>query len=186
VPDLGFGKECVMQRSYFSPIVRIISILVLPLVYVALCPDLADAQDDPGARYTLKGLPFVGVRVGLSGDDISRGGVTQDQLQTDVELRLRKAGIKVVADAPWYLSVLVSTSHITSGPATVGYAYNVSVGFVQGSYLFRDSRIPSFAPTWSIWVVSWVREDWLQNIRAVVGDTVDRFINAYLEQNPKP
>ena len=174
-----------MQRSYFSPIVRMVSILVLPLVYVALCPDLADARDDPGARYTLKGLPFIGVKVGLSGDDTSRSGVTQEQLQTDVELRLRKAGIKVVPDSPWYLSVAVTTSQITSGRAPLAYPYSISVEFIQGVHLFRDSRIMSFASTWSVHLVAWVREDRLQDIREVLADAVDKFINAYLEQNPK-
>src|SRR2546425_3316356 len=48
---------------------------------------------EEGARETLRGLKGVGVVVERVSPDAERDGLTQSQLQTDVELRLRKAGI---------------------------------------------------------------------------------------------
>lgn len=53
---------------------------------------------DPLERATLKGLSGVNVFLNLSEDNpsLEKDGLTESQIQTDVEIRLRKAGIRVL------------------------------------------------------------------------------------------
>jgi hypothetical protein len=131
---------------------------------------------------TLKGITAIKVFVeGVDPADKPRG-LTRGQLQTDVELRLRNAGIAVSADATEYLYVNVNTlqsrQRLTS--------FSVVVMVQQSAYLVRDSSIA--APAAITW---WKGTDGitvagnLSGVRDAVGDLVDQFISAYRKQNPK-
>ncbi len=78
-------------------------------------------------------------------------GLTAQQLQNDVELRLRKAGIDVIsanqanhAAAP-YLYVRVNAIKL---PNSVQYVYAVGIEFNQIVKIARDTRIIAVATTW--------------------------------------
>src|SRR5262245_39093775 len=66
----------------------VVGMLAAPEMYVW-------ALDDEAARETLKGLPGVVVWVWDLAPETERGGVTKQQLQTEVALQLRRAGIMV-------------------------------------------------------------------------------------------
>jgi len=130
---------------------------------------------------TLKGIASIKVFVeGVDPADTPRG-LTRGQLQTDVESRLRKAGIVVSADATEYLYVNVNTlrsrQRLTS--------FSVVVMVRQSAYLIRDASIA--APAAITW---WKGTDGitvasnLSSVRDAVGDLVDQFISAYRKQNP--
>jgi hypothetical protein len=61
---------------------------------LAIAVTQAGADDDPTSRETLRGL--IGVRVVVAQLDpaVQRLGLSMPQVQTDVELRLRAAGIR--------------------------------------------------------------------------------------------
>ena len=66
----------------------------LILVLLLLASTGAQGLDNENTRATLRGLNGVQVVVeDMMKPDIERDGLTRQQLQTDVELRLRKAGI---------------------------------------------------------------------------------------------
>ncbi len=86
--------------------------------------------DTPSRRVTLKGIKAVAVVVEDTPADAQRDGLTRNLLQTDVEQRLRQAGITVDDDAPGMLAVFVNTLKIESG----FYAYAIRVQFRQPSW----------------------------------------------------
>jgi hypothetical protein len=57
------------------------------------------AMDTEDTRATLRGVEGVLVVVEDLGDDVEQAGLTRQQLQTDVELRVRQAGIRVLTRA---------------------------------------------------------------------------------------
>jgi hypothetical protein len=152
---------------------------VLPLV------GLAQTIDSPWHRATLKGVTTVAVDVLPVDAAVERDGLTQSQIRTDVELRLRQAGIRInpaSQSASGTLSVVVTAFKQETSPL---YAISLSVSFGQLVTLIRDPSLVTAAPTWGIISVQVVGAARLRGVRYDVGDLVDRFINAYLEQNPK-
>lgn len=148
------------------------------------------AGDDKFSRLTLRGLKGVYVLVEDLKAEIEQGGLSGTQIQTDVELKLRMAGIKVLSkeeavDAPGrpFLYVHVNAFKAKSWGA---YVYSTRVELHQDVYLVRTA--PDFTKysvcTWSISYVGGITPE-LGDIRASVKDTVDIFINAYLSVNPK-
>jgi len=141
--------------------------------------------DDPYDRATLKGITAIRVVVEPLNPEAERDGLTKDQLQTDVELRLRKAGIRVTSsleESEWsYLHLNVNPVKGSSGL----YAYHISLEFEQGVILGRDRNISLSAPTWSVAEVGIIGAQRLRDVRGDVADLADKFIKAYLEQNPE-
>lgn len=153
-----------------------------------------DAQGTERDRATLVGLRGVGVQIHLSA--FAPPGLTQDRLQTLVELRLRRSGVQVlsrdeVLSAPGFpdleLSVLVSESKLQSG-TLVGYSYSFTLHLLQSVVLSRDSKITHVeGVTWQA-PLSTGRGDQDRLLRFLMDDVeseVDRFINAYLAANPR-
>jgi len=116
------------------------------------------------------------------GPEAERDGLAPSQLQTDVESRLRQSGIKVAPSSSGFLCVYIST--VKNENLSI-YAYSLRIEFVQDSMLTRNRRISSMAATWSTGTVGMVDANQLSDVRSVVADYVDKFINAYLEQNPR-
>jgi hypothetical protein len=155
------------------------TLVALGLAAVFPAPAAYPATGDDA---TLKGIPAVKVFVeGVDPADKSRG-LTSRQLRTDVEGRLRHAGIAVSPDATEYLYINVNTlrsrQRLTS--------FSVVVMVRQPAYLARDPSIPApVAITW--WKGTdgiTVAQD-LSGVRDAVTDLVDQFIRAYRAQNPK-
>lgn len=164
---------------------RWITVLVLVVGFVS--PALAG--DHPGERESLAGLAGVYVIVEAMGAAVEREGLSRSTLQTDVEVKLRQAGIRVLTETEWvvapgapYLYLRVAT--VRAGELSL-YAVAILLHFHQDVLLARTPTRALSAPTWrTAWVgavgtkeFSWVRE----NVR----DKVDEFINAYLAANPK-
>lgn len=130
---------------------------------------------------TLKGITSIKVFVeGVDPADKPRG-LTRGQLQTDVESRLRKAGIAVSVDATEYLYVNVNTlqsrQRLTS--------FSVVVMVRQPAYLIRDASITAPAAiTWWKGTDGITVANNLSGVRDAVGDLVAQFISAYRKQNP--
>lgn len=131
---------------------------------------------------TLKGIASVKVFVeGVDPADRPRG-LTRGQLQTDVESRLRKAGISVSVDATEYLYVNINTLRSRRNVTS----FSVVVMVRQSAYLVRDASITAPAAiTWWKGTDGIIVTDDLSGVRDAVGDLVDQFIGAYRKQNPR-
>jgi len=144
-------------------------------------------QDTPGQRATLQGIKAIAVDAFVAPDG-ELGGLIQSQLQTDVELRLQKAGIRVVsepsADTRW--SFLSLTVNVTKAPDFPVYGCAIVLEVNQPVSLAHDPRRSLVVSTWTNGSVGvWGAQRLRDGVRDGVADLVDKFINAYLEQNPK-
>lgn len=138
-------------------------------------------------KETLRGLKGVFVLIEPLKPEIEKDGLTESQIQTDVELKLRLAGIKVLSKEEQVMSpgspYLYVIPHIRKMDYNRGYLYTISVEFCQKVYLERDLKISSVATTWSTGCLG--TDPDLNSIRTVIKDQVDIFINDYLAVNPK-
>jgi hypothetical protein len=148
----------------------------------------AAAQDDESERQSLKGLKGVNVLVEDLKAEAERDGLKQTSIQTDVELKLRQAGIAVLTKAeapaaPGAPCLYISVSTSQSGSL---YGFSIKVELKQNVRLDRDPSmwLPGVT-TWSVDAVGTVGREKLRNLRDGIKDYVDRFINAYLSVNPK-
>jgi hypothetical protein len=151
----------------------------------------SDGSSDCGNACGLRGLGAIGVLVEDVPSDLQQDGLTVDDLQTDVELRLRQAGIRVLTvtmrerlkiPVSPFLSVWIVSKKVSSGH----YAFSISVSLMQQVHLSRNPSIEMSAMTWHAASVGYVSNPGIRrNLRQYVSDTVDRFINAYLAVNPK-
>jgi hypothetical protein len=160
-------------------------LLALSIIALLTLPTSAAAYDDERTRATLKGIDKVAVQIAPLTAEAERDGLSRSMLQTDVELRLRQAGITVVQE-PATTPVLYVRVETFKPRDNSSYAYTVCVELHQAVSLARASAIRSAVPTWSVEVLGTVGEKMmLPTLRDSVGDRVDRFINAYVAVNPK-
>ncbi|MBI3330423.1 MAG: hypothetical protein HYZ81_27400 [Nitrospinae bacterium] len=144
--------------------------------------------DTNQTRATLRGLTGVHVMVEEISPEIKRAGLTTTQLQTDAELRLRKAGIRVLTQeeslatpgGPYLYIRVTGLKDETVTGRPLGYAAFTEVSLHQNVRLARDPAITAVgAQTWNsasrIWLVDSAK---VRLIRESVADQVDEFINA--------
>jgi hypothetical protein len=145
-----------------------------------------EPADLPEDQATLKGIPAIRVIVEVLNPQAVRDGLRQDQLQHDVERRLQEAGIRITSspeEVDWsYLYLFVNTVKHPSGL----YAFNICLEFKQVVMLERNPHVRLFSTTWSADdKLGFVGAYKLREVRGAVVDKMDKFINAYLRQNPK-
>jgi hypothetical protein len=139
-----------------------------------------------GQKGTLRGLKGVEVVIALPGSESERGGLTASQLQTDVELRLRNAGILVLTKeertstpgSPY----LYVNAHVRGTRFGV-YMFTITVQLTQKAILKRNPSAEASVTTWEGRSSMGSARD-SQDIRIRVGNRVDEFINDYLSENP--
>jgi hypothetical protein len=145
------------------------------------------------AVQSLEGLSAIYVVVEHLNPEIEgKGGLTSGQIQTDIELKLRMAGIKIAStsgasEIPGmpFLYVKVSTMSMSLYKMPELYACNINISLNQWVYLSRDLSISAIASTWERQFFGTVGISRIGSIRDVIKDKVDIFINDYLSVNPK-
>jgi hypothetical protein len=161
---------------------------LLALAVLALICGNGYAQDVEQTRNSLRGLSGVYVvPENPLEEDAIRGGLSQDTIRKEAELKLRLAGIRVLSREEWekepgrpYLQVWAK---VLKGGVLGGYIYHISLEFKQYVSLVRSSSIQVFGTTWSAEHMGYTPE--LKDIQDKVKDRMDQFINAYLSVNPK-
>jgi hypothetical protein len=166
---------------------RLASVLVALLL---MCPlqGTAFGDDSEYNRTSLAGLRGVAVVVETTEKEFEQAGVAVATLTTDVELKLRQSGIRVLAgserlDAPGFPYLYVNLNLLRSSSGAVSYSLRVEL--MQRIRLVRDAKIELSASTWSVSSVGTVGLANLSAVRGPVRDAVDRFANEYLAANPK-
>ena len=141
------------------------------------------SNGDEVSQESLRGLKGIAVYVAPVTSDMEKAGLHTDKFQTDVELKLRLAGITVypMGQSPATLWVHLNTA--TANEAGV-WAYSVGVDVRQRAVLSRaDITIP-LATTWSVANVA-IGPPGDMGIRNTVKDLIDVFIDQYFAVNPK-
>ena len=161
---------------------------LLALAVLALICGNGYAQDVEQTRNSLRGLSGVYVvPENPLEEDAIRGGLSQDTIRKEAELKLRLAGIRVLSREEWekepgrpYLQVWPK---VLKGGVLGGYIYHISLEFKQYVSLVRSSSIQVFGTTWSVEHMGYTPE--LKDIQDKVNGRIDQFINAYLSVNAK-
>lgn len=145
---------------------------------------------------SLKGLRGVAVVVESIPDVAQRDGLGETLVQTDAELRLRLAGIKVLSkdefsDASGGPYLYINVNAMPASALDGRYVMNVAVELRQEVKLLRDPTIKTFATTWAVRTIGLIGYIRMiagsgRDVRDVLKDDIDRFINAYLTVNPRP
>jgi hypothetical protein len=146
-------------------------------------------SDDEYERQSLVGLKGVALLVEELGAEAEKAGLSRSTFQTDVELKLRQAGIRILSveeqittpGAP-YLYLNVNVLKLQSG-----YVYDAGLFLRQSVFLAPAPKtLILAATTWqALGVTGTIGPNNLGRIREKVKDLVDQFLNAYLAANPK-
>jgi Putative peptidoglycan binding domain len=160
--------------------------------FVLTCPARFQAfgQDLDRTRATLRGLQGVGVLVERIAPDAERDGLARHQVQTDVELRLRQTGIRVLSHeerrtTPGRPYLYINVNAHKRNDLRL-YTYSVSVELAQDVQLDRDLAIEALGvTTWYTGMIGSVGVAKIREAREDVLDHVDKFVNAYLTVNPE-
>jgi len=166
-------------------------VLGLAFIFLTISPAMIVSvwalTDAPQTRATIKGIQAIKVLVERINPEAEKDGLRMDQLQNDVELRLRKAGIVVTPSAEPPAEAVLYVNVSTHKSLNL-YAIDFSVNLGQAVMLVRDLKMSTsiIAATWHRGAVGLADRDNLRTyVRDGLADLVDEFINAYLEQNPK-
>jgi len=162
------------------------------LVFLSVGMTQASAAQESVNREALVNLTGVYVLIEGLPDDVAKAGLSVTQLQTDVELRLRQSGVRVLttreerASVPGNPTLYVNVNAMEIAPKF--YAFNAALELEQDVTLVRAPSVVLYsARTWSasstLGTVS--RGELADHVRQKVRDKTDEFINAYLATNPK-
>jgi hypothetical protein len=152
---------------------------------IASTPAIALASDSQIDRVTLTGLPAISVVVENPSPIGEKNGLDGAAIQTDIERRLRAAGIPIVPDADAYLYVHVT---VADPGGTLPLPYLVEVALMQEVTLPRGlrTRTPLQCPTWSLNSLGLVSSSALRtSVTTRINEFVDQFVTAFRSVNPK-
>jgi hypothetical protein len=151
---------------------------------------VASASDDKTDRATLKGIKSVCVVV--EGTDQAHSKLSKEQLQTDIEGKLKQAGISIDKSGTTCLYLNVRALQAIGRQAIRRkekpiplYAIDVRLEFLQTVALTRDPAAKTYAPTWSTANMATVASDDLgKTALEITKSLVDQFVTAYKSVNP--
>ena len=139
-------------------------------------------------RETLRDLKGLAVSV-LIDADFALQGLTQDNLQTSVELRLRRSGMHVLTtqEASQLAGNPVLYVNVSLLKSTLLYVYSVGVQLQQQVSLKRLPSVESHTQTWQTSLLGFVTSigDPSAKMQQSIDNLVDRFINDYRAVNLK-
>ena len=157
------------------------ALLSLSLVGAGGAPR-ALAADDTLSRSSLKGLKTIGLIVEKLPPEAEAEGLTREQVQKDVELRLKDSGVTVAKEAGGFLYVSVQTVKFPDGS---GHSYSIALEFAQPVLLVRDTQTLVLGATWSVSATGTAAQGRLSLARVDVVSLVDKFVSAYRSVNGK-
>ena len=154
-----------------------------PLILPALLfvPLLANAAGDaPIDRATLRGLKAVHVVLDPLSPELEKAGLTQTDLQTRLEERLRKDDVPIDPASSEFLGLRMTAVRGNRGP----FAVSFSLGAYQPVQLVRDKNVRSATATWEIeTVVMSDPKTLLQAAYESMEELADRFAAAWKSVN---
>jgi len=168
-------------------------VLAIAVFIFVQAGSLVFAGDSKYTRRTLKGLKGVNVVAESLSPEIEKEGLTVRLIKTFMELELRRAGINVLTEEESlkekgrpFLHVTPTVMKENMGGYHI-YIFNISLDFKQDVFLKRDPNIHIgslySASTWSTGYTG--KTGFLRDIRLVIKEQINIFINAYLSVNPK-
>src|SRR6476646_1325135 len=151
-------------------------LLLLPLAVATV------ASDDKTDRNSLRGIKAVCTVVEVDQPQGSASLLSQDQLQSELQNKLRRAAIPLDKDATTclYLNVRPLPAMGKNNKPIGLYAIDLKLEFMQAVTLARDPTIRAYAATWSLANLANVpTQEVERSTREVAIDLVNKFIRAY-------
>jgi hypothetical protein len=169
-----------VKRAWTSAYLAILLLLTVPL----------HGQDTVESRDSLAGLPGIMLQIVPPAPEIAERGVPAEVIEAAVNLRLKEAGVPVLAaDAPevtpglqtLYVEVMALLDEYTEQ-----CTWAVRLDLVQAVRMERNPDTRALmASTWSVAGVSNPTKDWRKRMVDDVLYYTDRFIAAYAAANPQ-
>ena len=162
-----------------------------PLIMSILCVSITPAQSTQASQDSLRGIKSLHVVVEeIPADVASQTSVTTQQIQTDVELRLRRSSIIVTTEKPDAILVVVVNPipvQQTDGRLVGIIAFSANIWMEQWIRTEKNPKNVFLAPTWRTSATSYTSTTLFSQMcrDRVLPDLLDRFINDYLAANPK-
>jgi hypothetical protein len=140
-------------------------------------------------QQTLRGIPGLSVVVESLSSAVESAGLHAADILTDVELRLRLAGINVLTPQESFKEpgkpYLYVNVNVVLLDQPLDAIYHLSVEVRQDVFLTREVSVAAKASTWNTGTLGMVGRTEIQKIRDTTKVMVDTFIKAYLSVNPK-
>jgi len=139
---------------------------------------------------TLRDLKGVYIVIGDLFPSLKKHGLTTEQIQTDVEVKLRTAGIRIIpTEKEWSKEAGMPTLFINISPyyhrQLKAFTLFTHIELMQAVQLTRNPTEVIGATTWETGHIRMVRENNIREILDAINDEVDEFMSAYLTANPK-
>jgi hypothetical protein len=153
----------------------------------SLCVDgVPRARSGADDSYGLRGISSVWVLIESLGPEEVKIGLADGIVRTDVELRLGSAGLRVISPEEAKKIAVKDNTFLYVNVAVTrgGRAATVLAQFAQAAYVLRNSLPMGTAFTWTD--ASTLSRPSLDSVRSEIKDLVDKFLNDWLQQNPRP
>ena len=166
-----------------APMARRLAMCLAAMFLIGVRSPSGSAQEDKNSIATLKDISVLSAMVEDLPNSAKLLGLTQETIKTDVELKLRLAGIHVVAKEESEKLRGSPVVYVNLNLTDDARAANIDVEFQQNAVLDRNSMWTPRVTTWSKGIV--VLSPTSQRIRDYVRDLIDKFLNDWLSVNPK-
>jgi len=164
-------------------------IILITIAVVFLLSPCVNAEYVTNDKEALRGIKSIGVVIKGLSRKVTKLGITRDKLRTDVELKLRMAGINVVTREELHTNPEMPFLEVTIilGYSKPTFVYAVLVGLYERVRLERDPKIISYAmPWWRIIKQEHIGEGGMErSVRDTLKYLIDEFTKDYLAVNPK-
>jgi hypothetical protein len=141
------------------------------------------AQDNERTRASLKGISSLSVLIENLPDGAKVLGLTKESIQTDVELKLRLAGIRVLTPEEDYKVLGSPYLYVDLNLTNSAQAASIEVELHQDARLDLNGQPAIGVTTWDTGYL--VSNPTAQGVRDRIKDLVDKFLNVWLSVNPK-
>jgi hypothetical protein len=176
-----------MKRNSFS-ILFTVGIVIPAWYAMALTDDEVKEMD----RAPLRGLKGVKVVVEGLDPDMKEAGISEEKIQTKVELRLRTSGIKVLSETerlqtpgqPYLYLNLNSLFDKDRDGQLIRCSYSLELSLTEKVLLQRDKSKECYAEIWNMGTVGYAGIRRIDSIYDYILNKVDAFCNDYLAANP--
>lgn len=123
-------------------------------------------------------------------EEVKKAGLRSEQIQSDVEDKLKQEGISVVSEEEGLRlagsPVLYVNISAHKRKRTAAFVYHVDVGVLQRVALVRDPKIRIMSITWTKGRLGYCPAKALvTSVQETVGYLMDKFADDYTAANPK-
>jgi hypothetical protein len=154
--------------------VAVLSLCVIPFVF---------AEDKEITRLTLRGIKEVNVVIESVEQEIQNLGLSQAQLQADVETKMREANITVVQQIERGRPAVYLYVQVIRPEKINRLFYSVSLSLLQNVILERDQEVRTNTDTWVARMLG--MSSGVEAIRSDIRSLLDQFIEDYRKANQK-